>query len=113
MCGENGVTFQLRDSLKGSPPRVRGKQAYPLYSAIIIGITPACAGKTGIQSYGLIKCQDHPRVCGENSCSVPSGRISGGSPPRVRGKPDDIRDQVMERGITPACAGKTSPIPLV
>ena len=46
VCGENGVTFQLRDSLKGSPPRVRGKLWSTLPDESWTGITPACAGKT-------------------------------------------------------------------
>ena len=31
-----------------------------------------------------------------------------GSPPRVRGKVDDVPGGVLHRGITPACAGKSS-----
>ena len=31
-----------------------------------------------------------------------------GSPPRVRGKRQRRREEVMQGGITPACAGKTT-----
>ena len=66
MCGENGVTFQLRDSLKGSPPRVRGKRNGGKRIDHVGRITPACAGKTQ-QFLPLFQVlQDHPRVCGEN-----------------------------------------------
>ena len=72
-----------------------------------VRITPACAGKTGIQSYGLIKCQDHPRVCGENYFFLPFTKQHKGSPPRVRGKLDlRMLFRYYDR-ITPACAGKT------
>ena len=46
VCGENqeinGVTYVAQ----GSPPRVRGKPVDLCSDEVLIGITPACAGKT-------------------------------------------------------------------
>ena len=86
VCGENRNFHQGRRGSGGSPPRVRGKRCKGFCAGRLVRITPACAGKTGIQSYGLIKCQDHPRVCGENDSFRPDFIKVKGSPPRVRGK---------------------------
>ena len=53
--------------------------------------------------------RDHPRVCGENLPESHHPSSQPGSPPRVRGKPQDFRQYRKRRGITPACAGKTCP----
>ena len=45
VCGEKQRDDGRRSDRRGSPPRVRGKGAYSLAGAFIIGITPACAGK--------------------------------------------------------------------
>ena len=133
VCGENGIRlpfhndhqrftpacagktpilpFQLRQPA-GSPPRVRGKRAWPQPSAPSDRFTPACAGKT--LAHG------------------PSGWRQRGSPPRVRGKlllPHWLShaaavhprvcgenwggQALLLRGLrfTPACAGKTSASP--
>ena len=36
--------------------------------------------------------EDHPRVCGEQGMSHPLGRVSMGSPPRVRGTAAVLQD---------------------
>ncbi len=74
---------------------------------LFVGITPACAGKTHIKAFVLPDVKDHPRVCGENGRSKTATRLLPGSPPRVRGKLQDNFTGVLERRITPACAGKT------
>ena len=45
VCGEkeNGATVDY--PLLGSPPRMRGKEIAPLTGRILLGITPAYAGK--------------------------------------------------------------------
>ena len=71
-------------------------------------ITPACAGKTLIDSSHDRAIGDHPRVCGENLPVRCERAANGGSPPRVRGKrawQECIDDSYR---ITPACAGKTA-----
>ena len=50
----------------GSSPRVRGKPTICIAFAGIIGLIPACAGKTGVCVFGCVWFRAHPRVCGEN-----------------------------------------------
>ena len=47
-------------------------------------------------------------MCGENDKTSENGSQSEGSPPHVRGKLDKQIAAFEERGITPACAGKTN-----
>mgnify|MGYP000941189907 CR=1 FL=1 len=50
----------------------------------------------------------HPRVCGENGRRDVLIHADPGSSPRVRGKPPAVPGRRRERGLIPACAGKTS-----
>ena len=72
------------------------------------GLIPACAGKTAVESPVGGGFGAHPRVCGENGKDLASGYPSGGSSPRVRGKPHDRRTLPHMVRLIPACAGKTS-----
>ena len=94
-------------------------------------ITPACAGTTcrlWIHDFGY---WDHPRVCGDYTLRPLYPHQAMGSPPRVRGlrkdydvsglvermgSPPRVRGLLVASnpkhtppGITPACAGTTSP----
>ena len=53
---------------------------------------------------------DHPRVCGEKILRMVTAHTQAGSPPRVRGKVKSVWSRCRPTGITPACAGKSSPI---
>ena len=107
MCGENFRRWTIWHTVKGSPPRVRGKQFPKKYSTVAEGITPACAGKT-VPFVKQRKCkEDHPRVCGENEIQRYNFAVNRGSPPRVRGKQKRGYIPRRKQGITPACAGKT------
>ena len=109
-CGENYQLFFPGAGLRGSPPQVRGKHVYWLNPVTLTRITPAGAGKTFSASSFSNFFRDHPRRCGENT---DSGRICCcyvGSPPQVRGK-RQYADKPHAMGrITPAGAGKTSPM---
>ena len=73
-------------------------------------ITPAYAGKTPDSQIKLCRCWDHPRMCGKDSrLSRPSLAVAG-SPPHVRERLTGFPNDVSGIGITPACAGKTTPI---
>ena len=78
--------FPLTEETASVPPRVRGKGVRRQRCRIACGITPACAGKSGILS-----------------CSTAARR---GSPPRVRGKAKITLREAVPLRITPACAGK-------
>ena len=73
----------------------------------MIGITPACAGKSRLQGSNLQLPGDHPRVCGEKRPLKPPHWAALGSPPRVRGKAESYDLTELEKRITPACAGKS------
>ena len=108
VCGENPSVLAAVPTSSGSPPRVRGKRGNDDGKDNTVRITPACAGKTITTKdrFGMVR--DHPRVCGENRESYQKNAISGGSPPRVRGKPILGWKMSSQQRITPACAGKTS-----
>ena len=95
----------------GSPPRMRGKLLGNWVIAEGLGITPADAGKTVYCWTAGTVPTDHPRGCGENCAPVMVERCPSGSPPRMRGKPDDRTVIIGTNGITPADAGKTKPNP--
>ena len=53
--------------------------------------------------------RDHPRMRGEDIIITRPPRASQGSPPHARGRRRLERRLPPRMGITPACAGKTSP----
>ena len=107
MCGKNQNKSSRELITMGSPPRVREKLDSKTLDCTVSGITPACAGKTLTVSDYHKETRDHPRVCGKNTKCVCTQGLNPGSPPRVREKPADTSWEVLGRGITPACAGKT------
>ena len=92
-----------------SPPRMRGKGVVQRQIALVVGITPACAGKRCLGHLFQVELRDHPRVCGEKRLPRSMACIYQGSPPRVRGKGHDSVPLPLLHGITPACAGKRPP----
>ena len=105
--GEKLVLFFLFNTWKGSPPRARGKDIRTGQKAGKKGITPACAGKSGMSITAAFLMRDHPRVRGEkHHRSRGAGGVKG-SPPRARGKALPCRRRAVPHGITPACAGKS------
>ena len=65
---------------------MRGKVRGERVMVIVIGITPACAGKRYNARIVPTVAEDHPRVCGEKSIRMLDPIFTLGSPPRVRGK---------------------------
>ena len=108
MRGEKINKVEGVDPMAGSPPRVRGKGAFWVIQSLSSRITPACAGKRSTRWKGLIRWQDHPRVCGEKVLFGSYNRSPQGSPPRARGKALPDRGHPLSRGITPAYAGKSA-----
>ena len=94
-------------STPGSPPRVRGKAIVQRKVALVVGITPAYAGKRE-QRRNRSPCNwDHPRVCGEKHAVLDFQQGIPGSPPRMRGKARFFGILCPGVGITPAYAGKS------
>ena len=117
----------MMDSVSGSPPHGRGKGHGCHQTAVVVGITPAWAGKRTTRNSGRKSTRDHPRMGGEKlscisllgellesppQCGEKMGRFSctnsvPGSPPRGRGKGDGRHRHYCCTGITPALAGKS------
>ena len=85
--GEELMQLSGLQILVESPPRAQGRGLVELTVVEIYGITPACAGKSGI-----LRLRD---------LAVPE------SPPRARGRGLELLQRERHHGITPACAGKS------
>ena len=106
MCGKKPKVMNLVLVRPGSPPHVRGKELRTAFKPCRLGITPACAGKSGKGSHRTDRGQDHPRMCGEKMGKPRCCLTLAGSPPHVRGKAGGRRSAHRRTRITPACAGK-------
>ena len=71
-------------------------------------ITPAYAGKSPVILKSSHRIQDHPRLCGEKTYTLPAGKDGTGSPPPMRGKVAHSTRSSAVYGITPAYAGKST-----
>ena len=112
-CGENAPFLRRTVRRPGSPPQVRGKLAAFHAAPAARRITPAGAGKTHRGVLRSCRRKDHPRRCGENEMQIITARVSEGSPPQVRGKPERAFYCPLVLGITPAGAGKTDFMPFI
>ena len=87
---------------------MRGKDGGYLLAAIVVGITPAHAGKRFAAGDVLRGGGDHPRPCGEKQIRCFILFVPPGSPPPMRGKANQMLYHVCTSGITPAHAGKSA-----
>ena len=103
------IPLRVSKNGEGSPPRVRGEGVMRFCGRPGGRITPACAGRSCTGSRPRPRSGDHPRVCGAKRGTCTNCSRGRGSPPRVRG--EDILEilKVDLQGITPACAGRSSP----
>ena len=86
VCGEKKNVRLTKNSLAGSPPRMRGKVVCNETGKGGQGITPAYAGKREEYLVQVTGSEDHPRVCGEKINNLAHFKQALGSPPRMRGK---------------------------
>ena len=108
VCGEKPMGRAGLFRATGSPPRMQGKGEYWMPKIGDQGITPAYAGKRLDVALAICLRRDHPRVCGEKGRRrLVDGRDLG-SPPRMRGKVNNLQRWQTHTGITPAYAGKRS-----
>ena len=106
VCGEKENCHRECRGPRGSPPRMRGKVVVYGLLAVVVGITPAYAGKSERISRPTTCQRDHPRVCGEKEEIQHFIHNLIGSPPRMRGKAVAAVPVTAVAGITPAYAGK-------
>ena len=85
-CGEKLIQAVQSDTGLGSPPRMRGKVLDLLVVSLVVGITPAHAGKSNVIDLRHVLTWDHPRACGEKLVQPQKPYQFLGSPPRMRGK---------------------------
>ena len=85
---------------------MRGKEEFAKAEGIRIGLTPAYAGKSHFALPNKVCIWDHPRLCGEKSCTSSRVRNGTGSPPPMRGKDVYTPSFTAVLRITPAYAGK-------
>ena len=107
-CGENVRWTSQADREGGSSPRVRGKLLLLRWGPRSRRLIPARAGKTRTGRRPRRRGPAHPRACGENHMAPSSAARSGGSSPRVRGKPLQHGRPPARGRLIPARAGKTS-----
>ena len=106
-CGEKLTTSAAIILALGSPPHMRGKDLHRFGAGHHAGITPAHAGKSRTKRLPMQQSKDHPRTCGEKSTLISALNKVQGSPPHMRGKAYQSVCENLERGITPAHAGKS------
>ena len=107
LCGEKSDRSATCFFKSGSPPPMRGKVRHAVKKVVVLGITPAYAGKSSGNGNTDSRRQDHPRLCGEKDFDVLHIPGMGGSPPPMRGKGTDRAEGIADIGITPAYAGKS------
>ena len=104
--GEKKGFCRSRRLCTGSPPPARGEGPQKPHIIGSSGITPACAGRSEGDIFGVSIDRDHPRLRGEKSTSTSVSACSAGSPPPARGEGGYCYDDKPYWGITPACAGR-------
>ena len=87
---------------------MRGKVLIHVAHDVLIGITPAYAGKSAFVRLLTFSARDHPRLCGEKDYFFTGIRKTRGSPPPMRGKAGQYIIICTALRITPAYAGKSS-----
>ena len=106
-CGEKRSPAPGWRILRGSSPRVRGKEIRAHSNLFPPRIIPAGAGKRPEDIVREANAEDHPRGCGEKLGAAIPVFLTPGSSPRVRGKVRGHGGVRRGGGIIPAGAGKS------
>ena len=110
VCGGTTSSAMPCNADAGLSPRVRGNPArHPSPSCSCRSI-PACAGEPRAAVWSMNSGKVYPRVCGGTFPNRVNPDPGEGLSPRVRGNPEDVRDEARIRGSIPACAGEPRPI---
>ena len=94
-------------SSAGSSPRVRGTVRGVKWYPAQMRFIPACAGNRRGYRRRHPKNAVHPRVCGEQNCTICSSWDNGGSSPRVRGTETQESGHNQYPRFIPAYAGNS------
>ena len=110
MGGEKRMPPRMGFWLRGSPPHGRGKDLETDSPPSCSGITPAWAGKSFHWHSLPMFHWDHPRMGGEKLLTAFWKCSRWGSPPHGRGKVAETGEVQYLVRITPAWAGKSTPV---
>ena len=107
VCGEQATCSGVALSGSGSAPRVRGTDDATVRDLYGDRFSPACAGNSHRQSFGIRGGSVQPRVCGEQGVALPQLIVGYGSAPRVRGTEHGGNHRAFDNRFSPACAGNS------
>ena len=96
---------------RGSSPLTRGKRRRGPTVRRQVGLIPAHAGKTNVDSWLVCVAWAHPRSRGENPSRKFALPLILGSSPLTRGKRYSVQRVTIACGLIPAHAGKTLSLP--
>ena len=108
ICGEHVRSTVSAFGSGGSSPHMRGTRPIRKGRGTRPGIIPAYAGNTTNDYDFDTPRRDHPRICGEHPCGIPSVDRRLGSSPHMRGTHTSKSNNLPAHGIIPAYAGNTS-----
>ena len=106
-CGDDGFRHLRQTPIRGSPPRMRGRQTAREEWDYLRRLTPANAGTTDSSRRLNSALRAHPRECGDDGSQELDADGCPGSPPRMRGRPGVTPISLPPRWLTPANAGTT------
>jgi hypothetical protein len=107
--GEHPTTTPSPATPSDSPPLARGAPTVSPSTVLARGLTPACAGSTLTAAVLPDARETHPRLRGEHARASSRGGTTRDSPPLARGARVVALAGDVVLGLTPACAGSTSP----
>ena len=108
-CGENAYKLNVRDAVRGPPPRVWGKQTSTALGQVHLRSTLTRVGKTLGGRLLTSATKVHPHACGENELSsILALRRTRSTPTRVGKTISPAQISTAQRS-TPTRVGKTFP----
>ena len=107
MCGADATTISAPDVVTGSSPRVRSRPICLSVGPSNRRIISACAEQTTWPRKCPPRRQDHLRVCGADTTTIPQDAGCMGSSPRVRSRQSGDLAHLVAVRIISACAEQT------
>ena len=109
--GEHVSSLTVYVTFSGSSPHPRGTRFCCGIRRVLDGIIPASAGNTAHALCSGGSAGDHPRIRGEHLARPKIVDFKAGSSPHPRGTLVSGHSKTNQKGIIPASAGNTDPVP--